>query len=299
MDQTPKTYREETPDKLLHPFDSCEFETHDKTSTPSITLPKYRWKLDPTVLPTSDPSVPGMLWSSSGNIVLSGYTPPTDPVIPTVVRLATSDISSSTGGNVTLTLSSYESGGGSELNQGDVLEISWSGGDATYTHSKTTGGYSFKTLEGVSVDVDDLTGRGKGSIRIRCDHLNDTWWIIDAPMHVFDEWSFTSSNISFKNKRYINGEQITVVVDSNVRTTNTSSGLPSGAYVSLTYTITNCGFYSCDYINPLSTLEHNNFYIWLTVYKFTSTTSVAVKYMGFSTTSNGYPRFEVIGRYRE
>ena len=61
----------------LNPFDNCEYQTFDQTSNPSVSIPGYRWIMDN--LPTSDPGVAGMLWNSSGNIVISGYTPPADP----------------------------------------------------------------------------------------------------------------------------------------------------------------------------------------------------------------------------
>lgn len=100
-----KSTNNEIEDRGQNPFDNLEFETFGQTETPSVNVPGYRWKMDslptsdPSVngmlwndggiirvsgggsLPTSDPGVAGKLWNSNGQVVLSGYTPiDTNPV---------------------------------------------------------------------------------------------------------------------------------------------------------------------------------------------------------------------------
>ena len=95
------------------------------------------------------------------------------------IRLTAKDIS---GSNQTTLLTAYEPGGASALQDGGIVHVSWTGGDATYYH-KFTSAYNAKNVYfdlpfGDAATTFTCIGYGDGGLTLQIDNVNSKWIIL-------------------------------------------------------------------------------------------------------------------------
>ena len=111
------------------------------------------------------------------------------------------------GGNQTSDITIYESGGGSEKEDGFTVRLHWTGGDGTFAHSITSAYTIGNELAGFLASS-AWQGDGAGELVLRLDKTNSKWLVLTPG--VWDSGSFTAGNWrKFINKSLIQHDTIT------------------------------------------------------------------------------------------
>ena len=121
------------------------------------------------------------------------------------------------GGNQTSDITIYETGGGSEKEDGFTVRLHWTGGDGTFAHSITSAFTIGNELSGFLASS-SWQGDGAGELVLRLDKTNSKWLVLTPG--IWDSGTFTNAHFQkFVDKFLICNEQ-----DTTVRTTNIARG---------------------------------------------------------------------------
>jgi hypothetical protein len=131
------------------------------------------------------------------------------------VTLTPKNISAS---NQVTNLSVYEAGGAQEKENGFEIDISWTGGNKTYSHAWTGTGYN---INGISIG--NWIGYGAGRLRLMLDKTNSNWIVVS-----FGVWDTVTTTNGGVSRRYVDR---TVEINHIVST-------PANNYATFTYDFT-------------------------------------------------------------
>ena len=96
------------------------------------------------------------------------------------------------GGNQTSDITIYESGGGSEKEDGFTVRLSWTGGDGTFAHSITSAYTIGNELAGFLASS-AWQGDGAGELVLRLDKTNSKWLVLTPGIWDTDAGNFTGN----------------------------------------------------------------------------------------------------------
>ena len=120
------------------------------------------------------------------------------------------------GGNQTSDITIYESGGGSEKEDGFTVRLHWTGGDASFAHSITSAYTIGNELSGFLASS-AWTGHGSGELVLRLNKTNSKWLVLTPG--VWDK--ITEPTEGFITTKYIDKTMIKRLDDNTITTTDT------------------------------------------------------------------------------
>ena len=114
-------------------------------------------------------------------------------------------------GNQTSDITIYESGGGSEKEDGFTVRLHWTGGDASFTHSITSAYTIGNELSGF-IASSAWTGHGSGELVLRLDKTNSKWLVLTPGI-----WDRTTEvTDSFIIKKYVDRSMSKQIADKSI-----------------------------------------------------------------------------------
>ena len=135
------------------------------------------------------------------------------------------------GGNQTSDITIYETGGGSEKEDGFTVRLHWTGGDGTFAHSITSAFTIGNELAGF-IASSNWQGDGAGELVLRLDKTNNKWLVLtpgiwDSGSFTAGEfWKFSDKSLDMKGSdtaTFSGTNQDTPVVTYPINTANASS----------------------------------------------------------------------------
>ena len=121
------------------------------------------------------------------------------------------------GGNQTSDITIYESGGGSEKEDGFTVRLHWTGGDGTFNHAITSAYTIGNELAGF-IASSNWQGDGAGELVLRLDKTNSKWLVLTPG--IWDRATFTAGEF----RKFVDLTLECRFTDTNTFTTSSASG---------------------------------------------------------------------------